>query len=84
VAPLQDDLAIPWWLRMRKLLPKSIRKDFDSFFFLLGWSLWKERNDRTFRGTSTTAQQRALLIKEEADAWCRAGFTKLGALFLGG
>jgi len=49
VAPLQDDLAIPWWLRVRKLLSKSIRKDFDSFFFLMGWSLWKEWNDRTFR-----------------------------------
>jgi len=43
-----------------------------------------DRNDRTFRGTSMSAQQLALLIKEEADAWCRARFRKLGGLFGGG
>jgi hypothetical protein len=40
-----------WWTDSRKCLPKSIRRGFDSLFFLVGWTLWKERNARTFDGT---------------------------------
>ena len=72
-----------WWLRVRKLLPKTLRRGFDSFFFLMGWSLWKELNAWTFRGTSTPAPQLALLIKEETVAWCSAGFRHLAGLLAG-
>ena len=77
---VQDEPAIPWWLRCRKALPKQLRRGFDSLFFLIGWSIWKERNARTFNGVSTSAARLEVSIQEEADAWCMAGYKHLGAL----
>ena len=48
------DLAAFWnlflvvWLSARKSVQKEVRKGFDSLVLLIGWILWKERNDRTF------------------------------------
>jgi hypothetical protein len=50
-------MVIRWWLHNRKLVPKVIRRGFDSLFFLIGWLLWKERNVRTFSGITTSALQ---------------------------
>jgi hypothetical protein len=41
-------------------------------FLLVGWLLWKERNARTFDASSV--EQLDVQIKEEAYAWCLAGF----------
>ena len=68
---------LDWWLRTRKLLHKQLRKGFDSLFFLVGWSIWKERNARTFNGTSAAPSRLALLIQEEANEWCLAGYRHL-------
>lgn len=38
VVPEQEP-AMQWWLRQRKMLPKVLRPGFDSLFFLIGWSL---------------------------------------------
>jgi hypothetical protein len=75
-----DQPALQWWIAQRKLLPKLLRQGFDSLFFLIGWSIWKERNAQTFDAVSTPAQQLALSIVDEATEWSRAGFRKLGAL----
>jgi hypothetical protein len=32
-----------WWIRIRKVLPKENHRGFDSLFFVVGWTLWKER-----------------------------------------
>jgi hypothetical protein len=40
---LEEEPVMSWWLRSRKRLPKSLRKGFDSFLFLVGWIIWKER-----------------------------------------
>jgi hypothetical protein len=71
---VQEAVAMEWWLHSRKFIPKPIRQGFDSLFFLIGWMLWKERNARTFNRTATSAPQLSVLIKEEADAWCAAGY----------
>jgi hypothetical protein len=80
IVVVQDEPAIPWWLRSRKALPKQLRSGFDSLFFLIGWSIWKERNAKTFDGVSTLAARLEVSIQEEADAWCMAGYKHLGAV----
>jgi len=73
IVPSQEP-AWHWWLKNRKLIPKQQRRGFDSFFFLIGWALWKECNAKT------TAQQLALLVQDEVEAWCTAGFRRLRSL----
>lgn len=48
-----------WWLRSRKVVPKPFRRGFDTFFFLTGWLVWKERDARTFDGTQRSALELA-------------------------
>jgi hypothetical protein len=62
-----EEHAIQWWLRSWKLVPKQARRGFDSLFFLIGWTLWKERNARTFNGVSSSVPQLAALIHDEID-----------------
>jgi len=59
---------------------EPIRRGFDSLFFLIGWMIWKERNARTFNGVATSAVRLGVMIQEEVDAWCLAGYRQLGAL----
>lgn len=80
VSPRHDQL-FSWWLRERKVIPKAARAGFDSLFFLLGWSIWKERNTRTFAGPSTTPAQLLHQVAAEADDWVQAGFWKLALLY---
>jgi hypothetical protein len=75
-----EEHAIQWWLRSWKLVPKQARRGFDSLFFLIGWTLWKERNARTFNGVSSSVPQLAALIHDEIDSWCLAGYRHLRAL----
>jgi hypothetical protein len=49
-------------------------------FLLVGWSLWKERNARTFRGESSAAPLLFLKIWDEASLWAASGYRGLGAL----
>jgi hypothetical protein len=70
-----------WWLQARKSVPKFPRAGFDSLVFLIGCSIWKERNPRTFGGPST--QPNAVLlskIMDEAKEWSAAGYRRLGLL----
>ncbi|WVZ88335.1 hypothetical protein U9M48_034869 [Paspalum notatum var. saurae] len=81
---VREEQALGWWLLARKGLPKVFRRGFDSFFFLAGWLLWKERNARTFDGVLSTPAQLASRILEEANAWCAAGFKQLAGLLARG
>lgn len=77
---LHQRTALEWWISLRKLVPQFFRHGFDSYVFLIGWSLWKERNNRTFRAQATNASRLAAAIREEADLWCRAGNVHLSRL----
>jgi hypothetical protein len=81
--PLQlpHGCALDWWTSSRKLVPRALRKGFDSFVLLVGWSLWKERNARTFRGESSAAPVLFFKIWDEASFWAASGYRGLGALF---
>ena len=72
--------ALDWWTTSRKLVPRTLRKGLDSFVLLVGWSLWKERNARTFRGESSSASVLFLRIWDDASFWSASGFRGLGAL----
>jgi hypothetical protein len=47
------DGFIDWWLGSRKRVQKARRRAYDSFVFLVVWSLW--RNRRVFRSSAVTA-----------------------------
>ena len=76
------DNIFVWWLRERKSVPKIARSGFDSLFFLISWSIWKESNARTFGGPSTQPANLLPRIVEEAQEWSLAGYRKLSTLLL--
>jgi hypothetical protein len=57
LTPESDDKIIAWWLDSRKRVAKPRRKAFDSLVLLGMWSLWLERNARTFAGGSDTVDK---------------------------
>jgi hypothetical protein len=69
-----------WWTWARCRAPRHCRKGFDSLIMLTCWSLWKERNARTFNNEITLALGLCLKILEEATLWLRAGFSCLSSL----
>lgn len=80
VVTVQEEMVMAWWLRTRKGVIKQVRKGFDSLFFLIRWSIWKERNARTFNGTTADPSRLARLIQVEASEWCLAGYRHLLSL----
>nr|TKW01215.1 hypothetical protein SEVIR_8G165600v2 [Setaria viridis] len=58
-----------WWTALRKRVEKVARKSFDSMVILTSWSIWLERNPRTFNGEERTMMQLVHKISEEASAW---------------
>ncbi|XP_066334381.1 uncharacterized protein [Miscanthus floridulus] len=77
---VHEEEAMQWWLRNRKLIPKPMRRGFDSLFFLIGWMLWKEWNARTFNRIATTATQLVQNIDDELNVWVLAGYRHLSSL----
>jgi hypothetical protein len=78
---VREETAIRWWLHSRNLVPKAIRRGFDSLFFLIGWLLWKEQNARTFNREASSAVQLCIVIQEEVNVWCLAGYKHLRMLW---
>ena len=74
--PRQGVGAVQQWLSERKLLPKDLRKALDSFFLLVSWLIWKERNSRVFDKRLPPCRRGCCMpsIKLEADRWVAAGF----------
>jgi hypothetical protein len=67
-------------LSSREALPQALRRSFDSLVLLVSWSLWKERNRRTFDRKSRSTTELLQAILEEVDAWIAAGFRGLALL----
>ncbi|KAF8650784.1 hypothetical protein HU200_063688 [Digitaria exilis] len=61
----------------RKQLQKESRKAFDSMVELVTWSIWLERNARTFNRQEQTAMLLVEHIMEEANIWTQARYTAL-------
>jgi hypothetical protein len=59
---VREEPVMLWWLQSRKMVPKPIRRGFDSLFFLIGWMIWKELNTRTFNGVATSAVRMGVMI----------------------
>jgi hypothetical protein len=62
-------------------LPQG-RRGFDSLVALTCWSLWKERNARTFRGEASSAADLVTGISQEAKLWVWSGFACLSFLLV--
>jgi aryl carrier-like protein len=56
-----------------KCVDKALRKGFDSLLVLTWWTVWKERNNRSFNGAMQQAATLASWITEEASLWVHAG-----------
>jgi hypothetical protein len=69
-----------WWVRLRNLQPRTKRKGMNSLFMLVIWSLWKERNARLFKGSSTAAPELVQKVRQELQLWVMTGANKLGRL----
>ncbi|KAF7014167.1 hypothetical protein CFC21_028187 [Triticum aestivum] len=67
------DALQEWWPDARRRLSKLARKGFDSIVLLIVWSLWIERNARTFDNSLGTAAHVCTGIVAEADLWSKAG-----------
>jgi hypothetical protein len=50
----------------------------DTFFALVAWELYKERNTRCFHNNASTVLQVPVVIKHVAKQWVDAGACKLG------
>ena len=77
--PSDVSRLVGWWQDSRVVLPQNLRRGFDSLVVLVSWTLWKERNVRTFDNTSCTSAQTLAKVKEEANAWLAVGFRGLAA-----
>jgi hypothetical protein len=80
VVIVSEEPAIHWWLRARKLLPKALRRGFDSFVFLVGWMIWKEWNERTFNGGRSSPLELAQAIGSQGATWVSAGCRQLALM----
>ena len=64
---VQEEDVMLWWIRIRKVLPKENCRGFDSLFFLVDWTLWKERKARTFRNDVATPSELLQGVVDEAN-----------------
>jgi len=79
---VNEEHVMSWWIQNRKGVPKVLRRGFDSLFFLVGWTLWKERNARTFDVVASSPSQLLIKILDEAAVWGLAGFKPIQALLV--
>ncbi|KAF8729639.1 hypothetical protein HU200_017588 [Digitaria exilis] len=78
LAPTATELSLAdWWIRVRKRISKESRKMFDTFIALVTWSIWLERNNRTFNRQARSTLQLQRHIQEQASEWTRARFTAM-------
>ena len=80
LAPDSEADIAEWWLHQRRRLDGASRTLFDSLLLLIAWSLWKERNNRTFgRPTSSVHSVVQAVIREGQD-WVLGGFAPVGEI----
>lgn len=80
LVPVSDDDLGTWWLRQRGWIDQSGRKAFDSLLLLIAWTLWKERNNRTFGRAAADITSVAQGLVHEVSEWVAAGFVSFPGL----
>jgi len=78
--PSADSTLVSWWLNCRHQLDIASRPQFDSIVLLVSWTLWKERNNRTFDRSSRGPMELLDGLCRELDDWIQAGFTNISVL----
>ncbi|KAF8695940.1 hypothetical protein HU200_036816 [Digitaria exilis] len=83
LSPTPNQLAEfqEWWSSSRKRIQTADRKSFDTLVVLVAWSLWLERNARTFGRQSRNTAQLIQDINQEGNNWSQAHF--MPSLLLG-
>jgi hypothetical protein len=79
LVPEVDEHLPAWWLRQRRRVHEDARRPFDAMVLLVAWSIWKERNNRTFQRVAAGTVAMALAILQEAGDWVQAGFSGLAS-----
>lgn len=77
LVPTTSDELGSWWLNKRQRIDGAARPSFDSMVLLITWTLWKERNDRTFSQTASAHPGLLQKVIKEASDWVLAGFKTL-------
>jgi hypothetical protein len=80
LVPERPNDLTEWWMEQRLRLHHDARPPFDSLLLLISWTLWKERNSRTFQGVASGIQVIYKTVVEEAEDCVQAGFSTLAAL----
>jgi hypothetical protein len=62
-----------WWLRTRKQVPKTHRRNFDMVAILVHWKIWKERNSRVFENLTHSVDEVFEGIRDDIFMWRAAG-----------
>lgn len=57
LAPSPASTLADWWLAARLQMPADFKRAFDSLVITTAWTIWKERNRRTFNLTASPAQR---------------------------
>jgi hypothetical protein len=78
--PSPEEPVAVWWLNKRKAVAKPSHKSIDTLFWLVTWSLWKERNRCVHERAALQPVALAGVIMEDARLWARAGFVSIAAL----
>jgi hypothetical protein len=60
-----------WWYSARKLVAKARRKGFDTFVWLVAWSIWRERYRHAHDRETLMLVALVPAILDEAKTWAR-------------
>jgi hypothetical protein len=73
LVPEASATSVDWWLLERQRLSAKARLAFDTLVLLVSWTLWLERNKRTFQGTLASVLDLYCAVIREAEIWVEAG-----------
>jgi hypothetical protein len=70
---ISDGNFSSWWAKPLKLVPKELKKGFNSLSILVSWELWKHRNRCVFDGARPDLVVALQDVPSEGVLWCLAG-----------
>jgi hypothetical protein len=79
LAPSANSTVAFWWQTLAAAVPKSGRKELNTFVVLVARSLWLERNARVFDRAAVMPAELCRRIKEEFKLWATARLWSSGS-----